>query len=100
MVEEEIFYPAVRAAATDAADLLNQADVAHASATELIAQLQAMDPDDDLYDATVRELGEQIAHHANEEEVALFPQAKQAGLDLVALADDMLGRKEELSTTL
>ena len=100
MVEEEIFYPALRAAARDAAGLLDAAEVEHASARELIAQLQQMDPDDELFDATVKVLGEQIAHHAHEEETGLFPQAKQAGIDLVALADDMLGRKEELSTSL
>jgi hemerythrin superfamily protein len=100
MVEEEIFYPAVRAAAGDAAELLDEAAVEHASAKELIVQLQEMDPDDEFYDATVKVLGEQIAHHVQEEEQDMFPKAKKAGLDLVALADEMLGRKEELSATL
>ena len=100
MVEEEIFYPAVRAAAKDAADLLDEAAVEHASAKDLIAQIQEMDPEDDLYDAKVKVLGEQIAHHVKEEEKEMFPKAKKAGLDLVALADEMLGRKEELSATL
>ncbi len=100
MVEEEIFYPAVRAAASDAADLMDEAEVEHASARDLIAQIQEMDPEDELYDAKVKVLGEQIAHHVQEEEKDMFPKAKKAGLDLVALAEEMLSRKEELSATL
>ena len=100
MVEEEIFYPAVRSAAEDAADLMDEAEVEHASAKDLIAQIREMDPEDDLYDAKVKVLGEQVAHHVQEEEMQMFPKAKKAGLDLVALADEMLGRKEELSAIL
>ncbi len=100
MVEEEIFYPAVRAAVKEAADLMDEAEVEHASARDLIAQIREMDPEDELYDAKLKVLGEQIAHHVKEEEKEMFPQAKKAGLDLAALADEMLGRKEEISATL
>ncbi len=88
------------AAAEDAEALVDEAEVEHASAKDLIAQIQEMDPDDDLYDAKVKVLGEQIEHHVKEEEKLMFPKAKKAGLDLVALADEMLGRKEEISATL
>ena len=100
MVEEEIFYPAVREAAKDTDDLMDEAEVEHASAKDLIAQIQEMDPEDDLYDAKVKVLGEQIEHHVKEEEKEMFPKAKKAGLDLAALADEMLRRKEEISATL
>ena len=100
MVEEEIFYPAVREAAKDADDLMDEAEVEHASAKHLIAQIQEMDPEDDLYDAKVKVLGELIEHHVTEEEKEMFPKAKKAGLDLQALADEMLRRKEEISATL
>jgi hemerythrin superfamily protein len=100
MVEEEIFYPAVRAAAKEADDLVDEAEVEHASAKDLIAQILEMDPDDELYDAKVKVLGEQIEHHVKEEEEEMFPLAKKAGLDMLALADEMLGRKEEISATL
>ena len=98
-VEEQIFYPAVREA-LDQDDLLNEAEVEHASAKDLIAQILEMDPDDELYDAKVKVLGEQIEHHVKEEEEEMFPMAKKAGLDMLALADEMLGRKEEISATL
>lgn len=47
--EEEIFYPAVRAATGDE-DLVDEATVEHAAAKDLIAQIVAMNPDEDLYD--------------------------------------------------
>jgi hemerythrin superfamily protein len=99
-VEEEIFYPAVRAASKDAADLLDEALVEHAGAKDLIAQIQEMDPEDDLYDAKVKVLGEQIDHHVGEEEGEMFPKAKKAGLDLVALGNEMAMRKDELAATM
>lgn len=94
-VEEEIFYPAVHAAIDDD-DLMDEADVEHAEARELIAQLEAMHPGDDLYDAKVVVLGEQIAHHIKEEEDDMFPQAKRAKLDTAVLGEQMLERKLEL----
>jgi hemerythrin superfamily protein len=99
-IEEEIFYPAVRAASKDAADLLDEALVEHAGAKDLIAQLQEMDPEDDLYDAKVKVLGEQIEHHVGEEEGQMFPKAKKAGLDMAALGEEMAMRKDELAATM
>jgi hemerythrin superfamily protein len=99
-IEEEIFYPALRAASKDAADLLDEALVEHAGAKDLIAQLQEMDPEDDLYDAKVKVLGEQIDHHVGEEEGEMFPKAKKAGLDLAALGNEMAMRKDELAATM
>jgi hemerythrin superfamily protein len=99
-IEEEIFYPALRQASKEAADLLDEALVEHAGAKDLIAQLQQMDPEDDLYDAKVKVLGEQIDHHVGEEEGEMFPKAKKAGLDLVALGNEMAMRKDELAATM
>ena len=79
-IEEEIFYPAVRKA-IDNADLMDEALVEHSGAKELIAQLEDMSPDDELYDAKVTVLGEQIRHHVKEEEGEMFPQAKKAKVD-------------------
>ncbi len=98
-IEEEIFYPAVRKAIADA-DLMDEALVEHAGAKELVAQLESMDAEDDLYDARVTVLGEQIDHHVEEEEGEMFPKAKKAKLDLEALGASMAARKEELQTEL
>ena len=50
------FDPAAREADADA-DLLDEAEVEHATAKELITQLEAMSPDENLYDAKVKVLG-------------------------------------------
>jgi hemerythrin superfamily protein len=94
-LEEEIFYPAVRKAIDDS-DLMDEALVEHAGAKELIAQLEDASPDDDLYDAKVTVLGEQIDHHVKEEEGEMFPKAKKAKVDTEALGATMLKRKMAL----
>jgi hemerythrin superfamily protein len=91
-IEEEIFYPAVRKAIDDS-DLMDEALVEHAGAKELLAQLEDASPDDDLYDAKVIVLGEQIDHHVKEEEGDMFPKAKKAKVDTEALGATMLKRK-------
>ena len=100
-IEEEIFYPAVRAAnVEEGEDMVDEAIVEHAAAKDLIKQLQEMQPDDELYDAKVKVLSEQIEHHVKEEEKEMFPKAKKAGLDLLALGQEMALRKQELMSTL
>ncbi|MGZ9005836.1 MAG: hemerythrin domain-containing protein [Burkholderiales bacterium] len=93
--EEEIFYPAARAA-IDEADLLDEAEVEHASAKDLIAQIEAMNPDDALYDAKVIVLGEYIDHHVKEEETEMFPKCRKSDMDLIALGEAIEARKAEL----
>src|SRR5580698_8434293 len=94
-LEEEIFYPAVRKAIDDG-DLMDEALVEHAGAKELIAQLEDASPEDDLYDAKVTVLGEQIDHHVKEEEGDMFPKAKKAKVDTASLGATMLKRKVAL----
>jgi iron-sulfur cluster repair protein YtfE (RIC family) len=99
-IEEEIFYPAVREAIKQAGDKLDEAVVEHAAAKDLIQQIQEMDPDDDLYDAKVKVLSEEIEHHVGEEEKELFPMARKGGLDMAALGQEMASRKQELAATI
>jgi hemerythrin superfamily protein len=94
-IEEEIFYPAAREAEVEN-DLLDEARVEHASAKDLIAQIQGMGPADDLYDAKVTVLGEYIDHHVQEEEGEMFPKCRRANMDLAGLAAALADRKAEL----
>lgn len=94
-VEEEIFYPAARSAIKEQ-DLIDEATVEHATAKDLIAQIESMSPGDDLYDAKVKVLNEYIEHHVQEEEEELFPKVKKTELDLAELGTQMSTRKEEL----
>jgi hypothetical protein len=97
MIEEEIFYPACSGKAED--DTLDEAYVEHDGAKVLIAELLQGDPDDEFYSAKVKVLSEDIKHHVKEEEKrgeGLFAQAKAAGLDLEALGEQLMARKQEL----
>lgn len=96
MVEEELFYPAVRSLGKEFEDDIDEAVVEHASAKQLIAQLLSMDAGDDLYDAKVTVLSEQIDHHVQEEEEQLFPKVRKSRLDLVALGQQMEERKQQI----
>lgn len=95
-IEEEIFYPALRAAIKDT-DMLDEATVEHQSAKELIAQLEAAGEADDMFDAKVKVLGEYVNHHIKEERSEIFPKARSGRkLDLIAMRDELETRKEEL----
>ena len=96
-VEEEIFYPAAREALGEEEDLIDEADVEHATAKDLIAQIEGSSPAEDaLFDAKVKVLGEYIAHHVKEEEGEMFPKAKKGKLDAAALGLEIAARKDEL----
>jgi hemerythrin superfamily protein len=76
-IEEELFYPAAREVLEDDDDLLDEAEVEHASAKQLIADIERMETGESLYDAKVKVLGEYIDHHVEEEEGELFPKLKK-----------------------
>ena len=99
-IEEEIFYPGLREAIKDT-DLLDEATVEHASAKDLIAQIQEAADVDDMFDAKVTVLGEYIDHHVKEERNEIFVKARAArGLDLVAMREQLEARKQELMAEL
>ena len=68
----------------------------HASAKQLIGEIENMKPGDELYDAKVKVLQEQVLHHVEEEEGELFPQVEASELDLEALGKKMAERKAAL----
>lgn len=97
MIEEEIFYPAFEGKIED--DTLNEAYVEHDGAKVLINDIEAGSPDDRFYEAKVKVLSEEIKHHVHEEEAqsdGMFAQCRKTDVDLVALRDRMMARKEEL----
>jgi hemerythrin superfamily protein len=95
--EEEIFYPAVRAAGKEQEDMVDEAIVEHASAKDLIAQIMDMEATEDLFDAKVKVLSELIEHHVQEEESEMFPKAKAAKLDLETLGQQIAERKNQIT---
>jgi hemerythrin superfamily protein len=100
MLEEEIFYPAVRAKVgeDDSAlhDLLNEAEVEHETVDDLVAKLQEVEPDDAMYAAYFNVLAKLVKRHVSEEENDLFPDVRGMDLDLQQLGNDMHTRREVL----
>jgi hemerythrin superfamily protein len=96
-IEEEILYPNAKEAFDDEDDeLVNEATVEHAGAKDLIAQIEDMSADDELFKAKVTVLGEYIKHHVKEEEGELFPKLRKTDLDLQELGEQLHSRKLEL----
>ena len=93
-LEEEIFYPAVREATEDE-DLMNEAEVEHKSAKQLIKDLESMQPDDPMFAASFTVLGEYVNHHVEEEEGEMFKKARKAKVDFEALGEQIAARKAQ-----
>lgn len=99
LAEEEVFYPVARRAISDN-DMMNEADVEHDSAKDLIAQIQSMNSNDEMYDAKVTVLGEYIDHHVKEEENEMFPKVRKAKVDLEELGMQLMMKKEQIMAKL
>ena len=100
-IEEEIFYPACEGTVEE--DLLKESFVEHDAAKLLIAEIEAgRGEGDEFFDSKVKVLQEEIQHHVEEEEkphTGVFAQARKGDLDLNALGEKMLARKQELTET-
>jgi hemerythrin superfamily protein len=101
-IEEEIFYPAVRAKAEEegddeAKDLLNEANEEHHVAEVLMGELKQIGKVDETFEAKFKVLIESVEHHIEEEEGEMLPDAKEKlGKDTKALGEKMGRRKQEL----
>lgn len=99
MLEEELFYPAVRQALKEQ-DLVEEAEVEHDSAKQLIAQVRDLSPDDPKFKATFTVLGEYVKHHIKEEEGEMFEQLGRSKVDWQAVLEDMMERRLQLEREL
>ncbi len=99
-IEEELLYPPAHEQMSDE-DMIDEAYVEHASAKDLIAQIESMEVGDHLFDAKVKVLSEYIAHHVEEEEKELFAEIeKDTDIDLVALGPQLEARTKALKSEL
>ena len=98
-IEEEIFYPAVKAIRDkETKETVREGFEEHAVVKSLLAQLSEMEPEDEQFDAKFTVLSENVEHHAGEEEDEMFPDARK-GLSKEALEElgaRMEARKERL----
>ena len=94
--EEQVFYPAVKAARTE--DVLLESLEEHLSLKRLLADLLELDPAEQTFEPKFKVLKEQAEHHHKEEEENLFPKVKKL-LDSSqrnALGDEMLALQQKL----
>ncbi|WP_255581242.1 hemerythrin domain-containing protein [Caballeronia sp. dw_276] len=97
IVEEEILYPAAKAAlGKDDKDDVNEAYVEHFLVKTLIDKFTTMKAGDEGFDATFKVLTESVNHHVEEEESELFPELRKTKLDLVAMGERIAKRREAL----
>ena len=96
-LEEELFYPWLREnLEEDEMEMVEEAYVEHASAKDLIAQIEAGGSIDAAYDAKVKVLQEYIKHHVQEEENEIFEAVSGKREELDELGQEMHARKAEL----
>ena len=89
-LEKEIFYPAVReAGGEEEEELLDEAEVEHASVDQLLRALRSRKLSRKKLEATFTVVMEYVRHHVKEEETEMFPKVKK--LKRVALGK--LGEK-------
>ena len=62
----------------------------------MIAQLEGVEPDGEMYDAKVKVLSEYVKHHVKEEQNEMFAKVKASSLDMIELGARMAARKDAL----
>jgi len=100
VIEEQVFYPAVRKAVSDLNDEVLEALEEHHVVKWTLSELEKMSPQDERFDAKVSVLTEAVRHHVREEEKDMFPQVRKAlsGAQLQDLADRLRAAKASAPT--
>jgi Hemerythrin HHE cation binding domain len=96
LIEEEIFYPAVRGVQTSKAEaMVLEAYEEHHVVKLVLAELPRVNPEDERFEAKMTVLSELVEHHAEEEEKEMFKLAQKLGKDeLESLGEQMEERFE------
>jgi hemerythrin superfamily protein len=82
LIEEEIFYPAVRGLETEKAEeMVLEAYEEHHVVKLVLAELPRVNPEDERFEAKMTVLSELVEHHADEEEKEMFKTAQKLGKD-------------------
>jgi hemerythrin-like domain-containing protein len=95
IIEEEIFYPELKAH-PKATDVVLEGYQEHHVVDMLMGELEALDVSDEMWGAKAKVMQENIEHHIEEEETEMFPKARQVfdRAELVDLGERMAARKE------
>lgn len=97
VLEEEVFYPAVRRQGNGTGELVERAEQEHHLVDGLLADLMKMEPGNMEFDAKFHTLIENVKSHIDEEEAEMLPVAAEVGLSrLEQLGERMEKRRAEL----
>ena len=77
-IEEEIFYPAAHELSEEIGEIIDEGLQEHHVADVLDAEIKELTPGGDEWVAKVSVLIESVEHHAEEEELELFPSVRGA----------------------
>jgi hemerythrin superfamily protein len=96
LIEEEIFYPAVRGLETQKAEeMILEAYEEHHVVKLVLGELPRVNPEDERFEAKMTVLSELVQHHVEEEEKEMFKLAQKLGKDeLTSLGEQMEERFE------
>ena len=75
-IEEQLFYPAVRAAVAGAEDVTLESLEEHHIVKWVLSELEKLSPAEERFHAKVTVLIENVRHHVQEEEDDLFPKVR------------------------
>ncbi len=92
-LEEELFFPAARSVLEPS--LVDLAELEHATARQIIRQLQQADPREARYEALVIALADCVERHARHEQAQLFPRLRESCLDMSTLGEQLNERLSE-----
>jgi hemerythrin-like domain-containing protein len=101
IIEEEIFYPELKAH-PKAKDIVLEGFEEHHVVDVLMAELEQLDVTDETWGAKALVMKENIEHHIEEEEGEMFKTARQVfdRAELFDLGDRMAARKESAAAEL
>jgi hemerythrin superfamily protein len=77
VIEETIFYPAIRKFVKATEDMVLEALEEHHIVKWVLSELDGMSPDAERFEAKVKVLCENVTHHVKEEEQELFPKVRK-----------------------
>jgi hemerythrin superfamily protein len=78
VIEEQVFYPAVREAVSETEDTVLESLEEHHIVKWTLAELDGMDPEAERFVPKMTVLMESVRHHVEEEEDELFPTVREA----------------------
>lgn len=97
-LEEALFCPAAREALAGSSAIA-MAELEHATARQIIRQMQMTDPREARYEALVIALTDCVERHATHERRELFPRLREAHLDLEAIGERISERRQAFEAT-